>query len=157
MGTFYRSKHELVFVFKVGTGRHINNFGLGERGRYRSNVWDYPGVNTFRRGRMEELEAHPTVKPLAMVVDAVKDCSKRRGIVFDPFAGSGTTLLAAEKTGRTGRGIELDPHYVDVAIRRWQAMTGETAIHVDTRASFDEQARRRGAEAQEHKKGHDNG
>ena len=149
MGTFYRSKHELVFVFKVGTGPHINNFGLGERGRYRSNVWDYPGVNTFRRGRMEELEAHPTVKPLAMVVDAVKDCSKRRGIVFDPFAGSGTTLLAAEKTGRIGRGIELDPHYVDVAIRRWQAMTGETAIHVDTRASFDELARRRGAAAQQ--------
>jgi hypothetical protein len=98
---------------------------------------------------MEELEAHPTVKPLAMVVDAVKDCSKRRGIVFDPFAGSGTTLLAAEKTGRIGRGIELDPHYVDVAIRRWQAMTGETAIHVDTRASFDELARRRGAAAQQ--------
>jgi hypothetical protein len=156
MGTFYRSKHELVFVFKVGTGRHINNFGLGERGRYRTNVWDYPGVNTFRRGRMEELEAHPTVKPLAMVVDAVKDCSKRCGIVFDPFSGSGTTLLAAEKTGRVGRGIELDPHYVDVAIRRWQAMTGETAIHVDTRASFDDLARRRGAEAQQEEEATDN-
>jgi len=149
MGTFYRSKHELVFVFKVGTGEHTNNFKLGERGRYRTNVWDYAGVNTFRRGRMEELEGHPTVKPLPMVVDAVKDCSKRRGIVFDPFAGSGTTLLAAEKTGRIGRGIELDPHYVDVAIRRWQAMTGETAIHEETRASFDELARRRGAAAQQ--------
>lgn len=118
MGAFYRSQHELVFVFKVGTGRHINNFGLGGRGRYRSNVWVYPGVNTFKRGRMAELEAHPTVKPLAMVVDALKDCSRRSGVVLDPFLGSGTTLLAAEKTGRLGRGIEFDPHYVDVAIRR---------------------------------------
>lgn len=146
MGTFYRSKHELVFVFKVGTGRHINNFGLGERGRYRSNVWDYSGVNTFRRGRMEELEAHPTVKPLAMVVDAVKDCSNRRGIVFDPFAGSGTTLLAAEKTGRIGRGIELDPHYVDVAIRRWQELSGQSAMHAESGRRFDELAAQRGRE-----------
>jgi DNA modification methylase len=143
MGTFYRSKHELVFVFKVGKGFHVNNFGLGERGRYRSNVWDYSGVNTFRRGRMDELEAHPTVKPLAMVVDALKDCSKRRGIVLDPFAGSGTTLLAAEKTGRIGRGIELDPHYVDVAIRRWQKLSGESAIHLQSGRSFDEQASQR--------------
>jgi DNA modification methylase len=112
MGTFYRSKHEMVFVFKAGSGPHINNFGLGERGRYRTNVWDYPGVNTFRRGRMDELRAHPTVKPLPLVVDALKDCSKRGGIVLDPFVGSGTTLLAAEKTGRLGRAIELDPHYV---------------------------------------------
>jgi len=148
MGTFYRSKHELIFVFKVGEGPHINNFGLGERGRYRTNVWDYPGVNTFRRGRMEELQAHPTVKPLAMVVDALKDCSERHGIVLDPFVGSGTTLLAAEKTGRLGRGIEFDSHYADVAIRRWQKLSGQSAIHVETRESFDELARRRGAEAQ---------
>ena len=103
MGTFYRSKHEMVFVFKVGTAPHINNFGLGESGRYRTNVWDYAGVNTFKRGRMDELRVHPTVKPLPLVVDALKDCSKRGGIVLDPFVGSGTTLLAAEKTGRIGR------------------------------------------------------
>ena len=125
MGTFYRSKHEFVFVFKVGTAPHINNFGLGGRGRYRTNVWDYAGVNTFKPGRMDELTAHPTVKPLPMVVDAIRDCSTRRGVVLDPFAGSGTTILAAEKTGRIARALELDPHYVDVAIGRWQALTGK--------------------------------
>jgi DNA modification methylase len=138
MGTFYRSKHEMVFVFKAGSGPHINNFGLGEKGRYRTNVWDYPGVNTFRRGRMDELRAHPTVKPLALVVDALKDCSKRGGIVLDPFVGSGTTLLAAEKTGRVGRAIELDPHYVDAAIGRWQVLTGQAAVHVETGQTFNE-------------------
>ena len=138
MGTFYRSKHEMVFVFKVGSAPHINNFGLGERGRYRTNVWDYAGVNTFKRGRMNELRAHPTVKPLPLVVDALKDCSRRGGIVLDPFLGSGTTLLAAEKTGRVGRAIELDPHYVDAAIGRWQALTGETAVHADTGQTFNE-------------------
>ena len=97
MGTFYRSQHELVFVFKVGTAKHINNFGLGERGRYRSNVWVYPGVNSFRRDRMEELEAHPTVKPLAMVIDAVKDCSRRGGIVLDPFVGSAWQQVATTR------------------------------------------------------------
>jgi DNA modification methylase len=147
MGSFYRSQHELVFVYKVGTGKHINNFGLGERGRYRTNVWVYPGVNTFKRGRMQELEAHPTVKPLAMVIDALKDCSRRRGIVLDPFVGSGTTLLAAEKTGRIGRAIELDPHYVDIAIRRWQAVTGRSAIHLDSGRTFDELAASRSREA----------
>jgi DNA modification methylase len=140
MGTFYRSKHEMVFVFKVGSGPHINNFGLGEKGRYRTNVWDYPGVNTFRRGRMDELRAHPTVKPLPLVVDAVKDCSKRGGILLDPFVGSGTTLLAAEKTGRLGRAIELDPHYVDAAIGRWQVLTGQAAVHAETGKTFDELA-----------------
>jgi DNA modification methylase len=138
MGTFYRSKHEMVFVFKAGSGPHINNFGLGEKGRYRTNVWDYPGVNTFRRGRMDELRAHPTVKPLALVVDALKDCSKRGGIVLDPFVGSGTTLLAAEKAGRVGRAIELDPHYVDAAIGRWQVLTGQAAVHVETGKTFNE-------------------
>jgi DNA modification methylase len=138
MGTFYRSKHEMVFVFKVGGGPHINNFGLGEKGRYRCNVWDYPGVNTFKRGRMDELRAHPTVKPLPLVVDALKDCSKRGGLVLDPFGGSGTTLLAAEKTGRVGRCIELDPHYVDAAVGRWQALTGQAAVHAETGQTFDE-------------------
>jgi DNA modification methylase len=140
MGTFYRSKHEMVFVFKVGGAPHINNFGLGEKGRYRTNVWDYPGVNTLKRGRMDELRAHPTVKPLPLVVDALKDCSKRGGIVLDPFVGSGTTLLAAEKTGRIGRAIELDPHYVDAAIGRWQALTGQAAIHADSGKTFNELA-----------------
>jgi DNA modification methylase len=140
MGTFYRSKHELVFVFKVGSGPHINNFGLGEKGRYRTNVWDYAGVNTFKRGRMDELRTHPTVKPLPLVIDALKDCSTRGGLVLDPFVGSGTTLLAAEKTGRLGRAIELDPHYVDAAIGRWQALTGEAAVHTETGQTFNDLA-----------------
>ncbi|WP_218037627.1 site-specific DNA-methyltransferase [Reyranella soli] len=140
MGTFYRSKHEMVFVFKVGSAPHINNFGLGEKGRYRTNVWDYAGVNTFKRGRMDDLRTHPTVKPLPLVVDALKDCSTRGGIVLDPFVGSGTTLLAAEKTGRVGRAIELDPHYVDAAVSRWQALTGQRAVHAETGQAFDEVA-----------------
>src|SRR3989441_12432476 len=97
MGTFYRSKHELIFVFKVGSASHLNTFGLGETGRYRTNVWDYPGVNSFRAGRTE-LTLHPTVKPVALVADAIKDCSRRGDIVLDPFGGSGTTLIAAQKS-----------------------------------------------------------
>jgi DNA modification methylase len=143
MGTFYRSKHELIFVFKVGAAPHINNFGLGAAGRYRTNVWDYAGVNTFKRGRMDELSMHPTVKPLPLVIDALKDCSTRRGVVLDPFVGSGTTLLAAEKTGRIGRGIELDPYYVDAAIGRWQILTSKPALHVESGVSFDELAAQR--------------
>ena len=138
MGTFYRSKHELVLVFKVGSAPHTNNFKLGGGGRYRTNVWDYAGVNTFKPGRMAELRLHPTVKPLPLVIDALKDCSSRRGVVLDPFLGSGTTLLAAEKTGRVGRGIELDPHYVDAAIGRWQALTGEHAVHLASGRTFEE-------------------
>lgn len=138
MGSFYRSKHELILVFKVGTAGHINNFGLGDGGRYRTNVWEYPGVNTFRRDRMKDLVDHPTVKPLAMVIDAVKDCSRRGGIVLDPFLGSGTTLLAAERTGRLGRGLELDPRYVDVAIRRWQVLTKQQAVLAGTDQPFDD-------------------
>jgi DNA modification methylase len=104
MGSFYRSKHELVFVWKSGTAAHINNFELGQHGRNRTNVWDYAGVNTMRAGRMEELAMHPTVKPVALVADAIKDCSRRGGIVLDPFCGSGTILIAAERTGRRGPG-----------------------------------------------------
>lgn len=125
MGTFYRSQHELIFAFKTSPGEHINNFGLGEKGRHRSNVWTYPGVNTFRRGRMEELASHPTVKPLKMVADAILDCSKPNGIILDPFLGSGTTVVAAASVGRRGAGIELDPHYVDLCIRRLERQTGE--------------------------------
>jgi hypothetical protein len=141
MGTFYRSKHELIFVFKVGSAPHVNNFGLGEGGRYRTNVWDYAGVNTFKAGRMDELRSHPTCKPLPLVMDALKDCSSRKGIVLDPFLGSGTTLIAAEKTGRIGRGMELDPHYVDAAIGRWQVLTGKQAVHVESGRTFEQMSK----------------
>jgi hypothetical protein len=137
MGSFYRSKHELVFVYKNGTAPHINNFGLGEHGRYRTNVWDYAGANTFRRGRADDLALHPTVKPVAMVMDAIKDCSRRNGIVLDAFGGSGTTLIAAHRTGRRGYLVEIDPLYVDVTIRRWQQLTGLPATLAGTGATFD--------------------
>jgi DNA modification methylase len=138
MGSFYRSKHELVFVWKVGSGAHLNNFELGQHGRHRTNVWDYAGVNTMRPGRLEELAMHPTVKPVWMVADAIKDCSRRKGIVLDAFMGSGTTLIAAERTGRRARGIELDPAYVDVTVRRWEAYTGKSATLLDTGQTFEE-------------------
>jgi len=138
MGSFYRSKHELVFVFKNGTAPHINTFGLGEGGRYRTNVWDYPGVNSLHPGRDEDLAMHPTVKPVAMVMDAIKDCSHRNGIVLDAFGGSGTTLIAAHKTRRRGHLLELDPAYVDVTIQRWEKLSGETAHHAETGATFAE-------------------
>ena len=147
MGTFYRSRHELIFAFKTGTAQHINNFELGQTGRYRTNVWDYAGVNGFGRGRDDALAMHPTVKPVALVADAIKDCSRRRQIVLDPFAGSGTTLIAAEKTGRRGYVLELDPLYCDTVIQRWQALTGKRARHADTRLGFEEMEERRSAEA----------
>lgn len=146
MGTFYRSKHELIFVFKSGSGPHINNFGLGETGRYRTNVWDHAGVNSFKSGRMDELAMHPTVKPVSLVADAIKDCSKRKGIILDAFGGSGTTLIAAEKTGRCGYLLEIDPAYVDVTIRRWQELTGRSAVHAGG-LSFDDLATQRLAAA----------
>jgi len=138
MGTFYRSKHELIFVFKIGDAPHINTFGLGDTGRYRTNVWDYAGVNTFRSDREAELAMHPTVKPVALVADAIRDCSKRGDIVFDGFAGSGTTLIAAEKTGRQARLIEYDPRYCDTIVRRWQAYTGKQATLVATGEAFED-------------------
>ena len=128
MGTFYRGQHELVFIFKKGNAAHINNFELGQHGRYRTNVWTYPGVNTFTGGGHDLLSLHPTVKPVSLIADALRDCSHRNGIVLDPFAGSGTVLVAAERTGRQARAIELDAHYVDVAIRRWQRVTGKQAV-----------------------------
>jgi DNA modification methylase len=128
MGTFYRSKHEMVFIWKNGSAPHLNTFELGQYGRHRTNVWDYDGVNTMRAGRLAELAMHPTVKPVAMVADAIKDCSKRGSLILDPFCGSGTILIAAEKTGRRARAIELDPKYVDVAIRRWEQYTGKIAV-----------------------------
>lgn len=128
MGTFYRSRHELIGVFKVGKAPHINTFGLGEGGRYRTNVWEYPGVNSFGAGRDEALDMHPTVKPVAMVADAIRDVSKRGEIVLDPFGGSGTTLIAAQKTRRRARLLELDPLYCDVICRRWFRFSGQPAI-----------------------------
>jgi DNA modification methylase len=147
LGSFYRSKHELVFVFKSGNGPHVNNFGLGETGRYRTNVWDYRGINTLRPARMEELSLHPTVKPVTLVADAIRDCSKRNGIILDAFAGSGTTLIAAERTGRKAFALELDPKYVDTAIRRWEIFTGGTATHAATGSSLAELAVRRAAQS----------
>jgi DNA modification methylase len=128
MGSFYRSKHELVFVWKSGAAAHINTFQLGQHGPHRSNVWDYAGVNTMRAGRLDELAMHPTVKPVALVADAIKVCSRRGGLVLDPFCGSGTILIAAERTGRKARALEIDPNYVDVAVRRWQAYAGKSAL-----------------------------
>jgi DNA modification methylase len=143
MGTFYRSQHELVAVFKVGTGPHINSFALGQYGRRRTNVWTYPGVNAFGPGREAALAMHPTVKPVALVADAIKDCSKRNGLILDPFLGSGTTVLAAEVTGRRAAGLELDPRYVDCAIRRWQQRTGKAAVLAATGETFEAVARAR--------------
>jgi hypothetical protein len=138
MGSFYRSQHELVFIWKSGESPHVNNFELGQHGRNRTNVWTYAGVNTMRPGRMEELEWHPTVKPVAMVADAIKDCSRRGDLVLDAFCGSGTILIATERTGRKARALEIDPHYVDVAVRRWQTYSGKTAILEPTGQTFEE-------------------
>jgi DNA modification methylase len=143
MGTFYRSKHELVFVFKVGTAPHTNTFGLGDGGRYRTNVWDHAGVNTFRAERSEDLAMHPTVKPVALVAEAIKDCSRRGGIVLDPFGGSGTTLIAAEKTGRLARVIEFDTVYCDTILHRFERVTGKQATQAVSGTSFEEVARER--------------
>jgi DNA modification methylase len=139
-GSFYRSQHELIGVFRVGEAPYLNNVELGRHGRSRSNVWRYAGVNCFRAGRMDELSAHPTAKPVALVADAMKDCTRRRDIVLDTFCGSGTTLMAAERVGRRAYGLELEPRYVDVTIRRWQAFTRRDAVHMETGQTFDERA-----------------
>lgn len=142
MGSLYRSQHELVFVFKNGTAPHRNNIQLGSFGRYRTNVWKYPGANSFARksdeGNLSAL--HPTVKPVQLIADAILDCSDRGEIVLDPFLGCGTTVIAAERTGRRCFGVELDPLYVDIIIRRWQAFTGRQAVHVQSGRTFDELA-----------------
>lgn len=145
MGSFYRSQHELVLVLKRGRGRHLNNVQLGRYGRNRSNVWHYRGANDFGRGAGEGnlIELHPTAKPVAMVADAIMDCTKRGDIVLDAFLGSGTTLIAAERTGRTCCAIEIDPLYVDTAVRRWQSWTRGAAHHAATGLSFDETAQQR--------------
>jgi len=137
MGSFYRSKHELVFVFKNGTAKHINNVELGRYGRNRTNVWDYAGASGLSCEGANDLALHPTVKPVALVADAILDASKRGGIILDPFAGSGSTLLAAEKTGRRAYAMELDPYYVDTIIGRFQKVTGKIAVIADSGLPFD--------------------
>ena len=149
MGSLYRSQHELVLVYKNGTAPHRNNVELGQHGRYRTNVWNYPGANTLsRKGTEGDLLAmHPTVKPVALVADAILDCSARGDLVLDSFLGSGTTLLAAQRTGRVCHGLELDPLYVDTAIRRWQDMTGQQATLLATSETFDSLVQQRAAES----------
>jgi DNA modification methylase len=128
MGSLYRSKHELVFVYKVGSATHFNAVELGKHGRNRTNVWDYASVNSMAGSRREDLALHPTVKPVALVADALQDVTRRGDLVFDMFSGSGTTLIAAERTGRKFRGCDIDPAYVDVAVERWSQLTGRTPV-----------------------------
>jgi DNA modification methylase len=144
MGAFYRSQHELILVFKSGRGRHVNNFELGQQ-RYRTNIWRYEGAAQFRKGRHDDLAAHPTVKSTAMVIDAIRDCSNTGDLILDPFAGSGTTAAAAHHAGRRCATIEIDPLYVDTALKRLCKVTGLPAIHADGR-TFDEVAADRASE-----------
>ena len=143
---FYRSKHELIFVFKQGAAPHTNSFGLGAGGRYRTNVWDCAGVNTFSATRDEELASHPTCKPVSLVADAIRDCSKRGELVLDAFGGAGSTLIAADKTGRTARLIEYDPRYCDTIIRRWEMLTGKRATLAGSGTAFEDIAAQRALE-----------
>lgn len=136
MGSLYRSGHELVLVFKKGRAPHTNNVALGKHGRSRSNVWDYVGQNSLNGTSRSKLSLHPTVKPVALIADAMRDCSNRGDIILDPFGGAGTTIIAAERTGRKARVIELEPKYVDVAVERWQRASGQVAVHADTGQPF---------------------
>jgi DNA modification methylase len=138
MGSFYRSQHELILIWKNGTQPHINNFELGQYGRSRTNIWNYAGVNSFKRERAAELAMHPTTKSALLVSDAIRDCSRRGGLVLDPFAGSGTVVIAAERTGRKARVIEIDQAYCDLIVKRWQEYTGKRATHGRTGAEFDD-------------------
>ena len=147
MGTFYRSKHELIFVFKQGTAKHTNTFELGDTGRYRTNVWDYAGISSIGKARDEELTRHPTAKSIALIADALRDCSRRGEIVLDGFGGSGSTLIAAEKTGRLARLIEYDAIYCDTIIARWEALTGKRVTLAATGQLFEDLAQERGIDA----------
>jgi DNA modification methylase len=137
MGSLYRSQHELLPLFKQGCAPHVNNVELGKRGRWRSNVWSYPGASSLGSDARRGLEDHPTVKPTAMLEDALLDLSDRGDIVIDPFLGSGSTLIAAEKTGRVCRGVELDPLYIDVIVRRYEAATGKSAVFTSTGETYE--------------------
>jgi DNA modification methylase len=137
MGALYRSQHELVFLFKHGTAPHLNQVELGRHGRNRTNVWRYPGANRMRPGGNAPLALHPTVKPVAMIAEALLDASSRGGIVLDGFGGSGSTLVAAERSGRRARIMELDPHYVDLTIARYCYLTGGAAVHQASELTFE--------------------
>jgi DNA modification methylase len=147
MGSLYRSQHELLPLFKKGLASHVNNVELGKRGRWRSNVWTYPGASSLGSDARRGLQEHPTVKPTAMLQDALLDLTNRGDIVIDPFLGSGSTLIAAEKTGRICRGVELDPLYIDVIVRRYEAVRGNAATLVETGESFAALSARRVVEA----------
>ncbi|MGY3346648.1 MULTISPECIES: site-specific DNA-methyltransferase [unclassified Bradyrhizobium] len=136
MGSLYRSQHEFVFVYKIGTAPHINNIALGRHGRNRTNVWSYVGQSALSGTSKSKLSLHPTVKPVAMIADAIRDCSNPGDIILDPFGGAGTTMIAAERTGRRARLLELNPAYVDVTIQRWQRLTGKTAYNIETGRPF---------------------
>jgi DNA modification methylase len=153
MGSLYRSQHELICVFKAGAEAHANNVELGRHGRNRSNLWTYRGFNAFGSDRDELLANHPTVKPVLMIADALRDVTKRGAVVLDSFLGSGSTLMAAEETGRRCLGIELDPLYVDLAIRRWQAKTARDALHAETGELFEDRARNLAIPAEETRHG----
>jgi hypothetical protein len=153
MGSLYRSQHELICVFKAGPTKPINNVELGRHGRNRSNLWSYRGLNSFGADRDELLASHPTVKPVLMIADAIRDVTRRGDAVLDSFVGSGSTLMAAEETGRVGIGIDLDPLYVDVTVRRWQARTRRDALHAETGEFFDDRAKRVSSPSQEERHG----
>ncbi len=140
MGSLYRSKHELVFVFKKGHAAHVNNIQLGRFGRHRPNVWDYPSQNVWANSAKGKLSLHPTVKPVALIADAIRDCSNQNDVILDPFGGAETTLIAAERTGRRAGLIEIDPLYVDATVRRWQHLTGKIAVHAETAQPFGSRA-----------------
>jgi DNA modification methylase len=143
MGSLYRSQHELLPLFKKGAASHVNNISLGKRGRYRTNLWTYPGASSLGSDARKGLQHHPTVKPTTMLQDALIDLTNRGEIVLDPFLGSGSTLIAAENTGRVCCGIELDPLYVDVIIRRYEAEKGIAAILADSGETFEKVVARR--------------
>ena len=140
MGSLYRSQHELCAIFKWGSTPHVNNVELGKHGRSRSNVWDHPGMTSFGAGRGDALKAHPTVKPVKLLSEAIQDVSHRGEIIFDGFAGSGSTLIAAHQTGRIGIGVEIDSHYCDVALCRLSQATGLPPIHSATNDTFETRA-----------------
>jgi DNA modification methylase len=150
MGSLYRSQHELVFVWKSGPGRHRNNVALGKYGRNRTNVWSYPSIAGFRHSEGGDLlKDHPTCKPVRLVADAILDVTARGDIVVDPFMGSGTTLIAAERVGRIAHGLELDPRYCDAILRRYEALTGDAAVLAATGETFAAVASRRAGQTEQ--------
>jgi DNA modification methylase len=134
-GLFYRNQHQLIGLYRIGNAPHLACKSR-RHARSRSNLWRYAEVRSF--GGIDELRSHCATKPVALIADAMKDCSNEGEIVFDPFAGSGTTMLAAERVGRRARALELDPRLVDLCIRRWQALTGEDAVHAESGSTFDQ-------------------